>query len=212
MVHDAGKPDAKSIVNVPPFAFIGKFASGKGLYADELIRSLKSEFHIDIYKVPSFSAKIKEIAAELFDEDLAKDRTVWQRLGNMMRQIDKQVWAKVLIRKIVNERALTFVVEGFRDSEELRAFRDRFPEMIVIRIDTDPEKRMEAYKNKYGHYPTKEQVEHDTEKAIDTMPADVVLFNDYTPDTLKRHLEGIVKALKAGSMDELLIHKNNGKA
>ncbi|MDE1822891.1 MAG: hypothetical protein KGI00_05090 [Candidatus Micrarchaeota archaeon] len=211
MVHDAEKPDAKSVADVPPFAFIGKFASGKGLYADELIRSLKSEFHIEVYKVPSFSAKIKEVAAELFDEGLANDRTVWQRLGNMMRQIDRQVWAKVLIRKIAGEKATAFVVEGFRDPEELRAFRDRFPEMLVIRIDTDPGKRMEVYKKRYGSYPTKEQIEHDTEKAIDTMDADIALFNDYTKDTLKRQLDGIVSALKAGSMDELLIHKNNSK-
>lgn len=192
------------MTKAPPFAFVGKFASGKGMYADGLVRLLESGFSTKVYKVPSFSAKIKEIAADLFDEKLANDRTVWQTIGNRMREIDRRVWANVLIRKIAASGAETFVVEGFRDVEELMAFRERFPEMIVVGIDASLEKRMDAYKKKYGGYPSKEQIEHNTEKAIGMMPVDMVLLNDYTPDTMKAQLEGIVSALKAGTMHEFL--------
>ncbi|MDE1851480.1 MAG: hypothetical protein KGH69_02205 [Candidatus Micrarchaeota archaeon] len=192
------------MAKVPPFAFVGKFASGKGIYADSLMQLLESGFSIKVYKVPSFSAKIKEIAADLFDEETANDRTVWQAIGNMMREIDRKVWANVLIRKILENGADSFVVEGFRDVEELMAFRERFPEMIVIGIDASFERRIDAYRKKYGKEPTKEQLEHNTEKAIEMMPVDMVLVNDYTTGTMKAQLESIVSALKAGTMHEFL--------
>ena len=195
-------PVTKSEVVIPPIALFGQLASGKGTYADHLRKSLESEFGVVVYEVPSFSDKISEIARDLFAME-GKDRDLLQVIGAKMREIDPQVWAKYLIRDIKTNVRIPFVVEGFRDPNELQAFRDNFPDIVVIGIEADKKQRMDAYKNAYGRYPTTEQLAHSSEKAIEQMHADITLFNTYTQENLAKQVAEIVAAIKDKSIYKL---------
>ncbi len=203
MDRTVGGKHTVSAEAIPSFAMVGRFCSGKGTYADCLKKLMEGEFGIAVYKVPSFSDKISEIARELFGME-GKDRDLLRAIGNKMREIDPQVWAKYLIHDIETRGTRPFVVEGFRDSSELQAFREHFPGLIVIKIEVDENARLEAYKAEYGHYPTKDQLEDISEIGVDRMLPDIVLHNRYSKDGPGGVLSGVVRAVKEGTLPDLM--------
>jgi dephospho-CoA kinase len=198
--------DGKEVV-VPSFAIIGQMSSGKGTYAGALKEGLERAFGIEVYRVPSFSAKIADVARDLFgaenEADGKPNRTLLQDIGSKMREIDPAVWAKYLIRDIKSKGKLPFVAEGFRHPSELQAFREGFADLIVIRVDASESQRMEAYKRTYGQYPAKHQLEHPSEKAVADMPADLSLHNAFYRAELTRQVEEIVEAVRNEKLEEL---------
>ena len=54
---------------IPSITFIGPMASGKNAYCDALQRRMQSEFGVVVHR-PAFSAKISEVAEELFPDQL----------------------------------------------------------------------------------------------------------------------------------------------
>ena len=178
--------------DVPSFAFLGRMASGKGTYTDSIRRAIEEEFSVQVYRVPSFSAKIADIARDLFGApdvaDGKPDRSLLQAIGAKMKEIDPAVWANYLIRDIKRGDRLPFVVEGLRSSHEVGAFRDNFDNIVVVRIRANQDKRVEVYKRVYGTYPTPEQLEHSTERMIDELPCDVEIVNDYTREGLDENV------------------------
>ena len=81
--------------DVPSFAFLGRMASGKGTYTDSIRRAIEEEFSVQVYRVPSFSAKIADIARDLFGApdgaDGKPDRSLLQAIGAKMKEIDPAV-------------------------------------------------------------------------------------------------------------------------
>ena len=71
---------------IPSFAFVGKMASGKSTYAEELKLQMEREFSVNVYRV-ALSAKIIEIAIDLFAME-GKDRLLLEAIGAKMREID----------------------------------------------------------------------------------------------------------------------------
>jgi hypothetical protein len=179
-------------------------SSGKGTYANAIKDAIEKEFHISVYRVPSFSVKIADVARDLFgakdEADGKPNRTLLQNIGHKMREIDSAVWANYLIRGIKAEGRQPFVVEGFRDLCELAAFRASFSDLVVVRIEADEAQRMEAYKRTYGQYPTRQQLEHPSEMAVAEMPSDLTLHNNFDKASLKLHVMGIISAVKEGTL------------
>jgi dephospho-CoA kinase len=190
-------------VIVPSFAVIGLLSSGKSTYAGEIRDALKKEFRISVCLLPSFSVPISAVAREIFNSedgpDGKPDRTLLQAIGNKMREIRPTVWADCLIR-MVSEDKVPFVVEGFRHPSELNAFRKSFTGIVVVRVDADESQRMEAYRNKYGKYPTKEQLEDPSEKAVEEMTADLTLHNTFDREALARQMAGLVRDIRNGTL------------
>ena len=73
-------------------AICGKMGSGKTYIADKLAK----EYNLE--KV-SFAEKIKDIAFDLFNIE-QKDRKLLQIIGDKMKEIDKDIWIKYLLKKI----------------------------------------------------------------------------------------------------------------
>jgi hypothetical protein len=172
---------------IPSFAFVGKMASGKNTYADALKAQLEKEFGITVYR-PAFSDPIKEIAVK-YHGMVGKDRALLQAIGAKHKEIDPGVWAKYLARDAVSSGRLPIVVDGMRSPDEAAAFRTMLPKVWIVRIDADEKQRLEFYKKAYGRYPTKEERNDITEKTVEKVKEDVRLVNDYTSETLRRHLE-----------------------
>jgi hypothetical protein len=129
-----------SKISIPSFAFIGHMASGKNAYSDALASSIELEFGVKVSRL-SFSAKISDIAKELFDMQ-GRDRRLLQQIGQKMKEIDPAVWAKYLVKKINQSGSQPFIVDGIRSREELAAFRNSFPNFISIRLECDENARV----------------------------------------------------------------------
>lgn len=193
---------------VPSFAFIGEMASGKGTYANNMKIAIEREFGVPVYRVPAFSVKIAQVARDVFGaEDGADgkpDRSLLQAIGEKMKEIDPKVWANYLIRDIIANDRVPFVAEGFRSHHETEAFKENFPDVVVVRLETDLKQRMEAYRRVYGRYPTDEQLNHSTEKSVAAIPFDLAIFNNYTLEGLDNQISEIIMRIKNNALAELI--------
>jgi dephospho-CoA kinase len=190
-------------VDVPSFGFIGEMASGKSTYSNALRRQIEATFGVKVYR-PSFSAKIVDIAVDLYDMD-GKNRRMLQDIGDKLREIKATTWADYLIRGISRTRQVPFIVDGIRVPEEAEAFRTAFsPNFVLIRLETDEKQRREAYKLEYERYPTEDEASHSTEQAVSQIKADMVLKNTYKKVDLDVQIAEIVTAIQNGTMDTLL--------
>jgi dephospho-CoA kinase len=196
-------------IKIPSFAFTGVIASGKSTYSDTLKESLEKEFGVTVYRL-SFSAKITDIIRDLFgieEEGMAfreKYRPLMQIVGTKMKEIDPAVFSNYLIRDIKKNNKFPFIVDGLRSKEESDALKEAFADFIVIRIDSDPQKRSEAYKKTYGHYLGADQSNNITELTMATITPDFTLFNNYELSDLKKQIATIVKAIKDGKVKEMI--------
>ena len=190
--------------SIPSFAFVGPMASGKNTYADELKRQIEERFGVTVYR-PSFSAKIAEIATDLFGMK-EKDRKLLQDIGAKMKEIDAGVWAKYLVRDALANGKLPLIVDGMRSLAEAEPFRESIPKFVIVRIETDESQRMEAYKGMYGRYPTKEEMNNITERTIADIPADMTVHNTYNVKDLKSHVKDLVKKIEV-MMDVKVIRR-----
>lgn len=181
-------------VKIPSFAFIGKMCSGKNTYADRLRARLELEFGVSVYR-PAISEKINEIAKDLFGMK-EKDRMLMQDIGSKMKEIDKRVWARYLVRDIRGRGRMPFVIDGLRFPEDIEVLKENFPELVVVKLESDEKERLEMYRKTYGRYPTKKELENVTEREIARLPADMTLFNKYDKEELELQIEGIVKSIK----------------
>ena len=116
-------------------AFVGKFGVGKSFTA----KWLSDNFN---YKIFSFATGLKDIAREYYDMK-DKDRLLLQNLGDAMRSIDKDVFARKTIRDIEayeydceSQRQKSFVViDDLRFENEYAALKNiNGAEFTVIRI------------------------------------------------------------------------------
>jgi hypothetical protein len=202
MVDAKATPKQVTREDIPSFGFVGLMASGKSTYGDSLGRQLEETFKFPIYRT-SFSTKIAEIARDLFDMK-GKDRRLLQDIGAKMKEIDPAVWAKQIVREIKANGRAPFIVDGIRSIPEAQAFRDGFPDFIIIRIESDEQQRLEAYKRAYGRYPAPEETSNITERTVDGIRPDITFTNVYSQEVLAGHIRGIVHAISDGTITSAL--------
>ncbi|MGI0100183.1 MAG: hypothetical protein ACREBH_00440 [Candidatus Micrarchaeaceae archaeon] len=193
----SAKP-AKHSAMVPSFAFAGRMGSGKTTYADALRKAVEEEFNVKLHSL-SLSTKMREIAKDLFGvED--KQRKLIQEIATKMRDIDKYIWAKYLIREIKGMSLVPFVVDNIRTQEEAEIFKSSFSNLVIIRIETRDSDRMGAYKREYGKYPTEDEAHDVTESSIEWIKEDITLHNNYSMDSMRTQISEVVKRIGSGSI------------
>lgn len=119
---------------------IGKAGAGKDTVAEYLT------VHYGFQRY-AFADKLKTIARELFPEAFqgTKPRVLLQVLGERMRQIDKDVWVRYLLRRIETERPLRAVITDCRYSNELeQCFAAGFIPVMVFCPDEVRQERLAA--------------------------------------------------------------------
>ncbi len=205
MVQRSSRPSGVEGI-IPSFAFIGPFAVGKTTYSDRLKALIEAEFGIKVYR-PSFSAKMEDIARDLFGMK-EYDRSLMQAIANKMREIDPAVWARYIIGDVMTHGRLPIIVDGVRKPEELNTLQEEIPNLVVIKLTADESQLLEAYKKKFGHYPTAEQQSNPAESSIPLLHYDLALHNNYTKEELDRQLTGIVDAIRNNTLEKMLVHKD----
>jgi dephospho-CoA kinase len=202
MAAEIGDSPAKKRATVPSFAFIGPFAVGKTTYSDRLAELFEKELGVKAYR-PSFSAKMEDIARDLFDME-EYDRSLMQAIANKMREIDPAIWAKYIIKDVMKNGRLPIITDGIRKQEELATVKNEIPDLVVVKLHAEDEKLLAAYRKKFGREPTKEQQNNPAEQHIESLRADMVLENDYTQETIDMQLRQIIRAIKDDTLKEMM--------
>tara|TARA_B100000035_G_scaffold303258_1_gene301668 strand:- start:11 stop:532 length:522 start_codon:yes stop_codon:yes gene_type:complete len=119
-------------------AISGPMCSGKSTIA-KLIKKFNNE-----YEIYSFGNEIKNIAYELFDMK-EKNRSLLINIANKMKDIDKDVWAKHILRKTKNNH--NCIIDDLRFQNELELLIKDDWHFIVLNMDIN--ERKQRIKNEY---------------------------------------------------------------
>ena len=120
----------------------------------------------------------------------SKDRVLLQKLGQNMREIDKDVWVNAVINKV--DKCENIVIDDLRLPNEWYALKSKNFTIIrlVIKPTTQLERIKELYPNDWEVHV--ERLEHITEIALKNYDADYTLECDNLED-LETKLSNILK-------------------
>lgn len=171
-------------------ALTGKMRSGK----DTVYGILKDEF-----KTPSlgdkqvtqytFGSRLKYFAHELFPDELSKGkpRKLYQEFGQLMRQIDPNVWINKVDEKVRrrvkyasyfnkgSDASIVSIITDLRQPNEYKYCRDNG--FHIIRIKASDKTRMARMKAD-GDNVSLGDLKHETETYVDSYDVDYEINND----------------------------------
>lgn len=169
-------------------ALVGKMRSGKDTVADYL--AFKYNF-----KVYAFADGIKELCKQLFPHlvEGRKNRSIYQDVGQFMRSIDPHVWINQTMKRISRFSPLrNIVISDVRQQNEYDVLKSKG--YIIIKIHADDEIRWERIRSA-GDDCTEEQFNHETERAVDTIPHDFLITNNETLDELYKQIKDVLDGI-----------------
>lgn len=160
-------------------AICGKMGSGKTYIADKL----SEEYNLE--KI-SFAGKIKDLALDLFDIK-NKDRKLLQTIADKMKEIDKDIWIKYVIREIKDKNNI--IIDDLRFQNELYYLKEY--NFIIIGLTIDDNTQLKRLKDKYGddYINHIDRRNHNSEKEIDNLECDLkIISNEKTYENIKKYL------------------------
>lgn len=123
---------------------VGKMCSGKTTLSNHIKAYLMEKYNIEM-KSLTFAGKVYDIAYDLFDmSHEKKDRKLLQQIGSMMRQIDKDIWIKYVMKQANGNDVM---VEDCRYRNEFESLCD--DGFLMIKINIDGEYQEERLKKTY---------------------------------------------------------------
>ncbi|MEM5875066.1 MAG: AAA family ATPase [Candidatus Aenigmatarchaeota archaeon] len=181
----------------------GYAASGK----TEVANYLKEKYN---FTVLEFSQIIEEEAKKLglIKENLGLEekKRVLSEVGSIIRKKynDEAVFARLLIKKIVEENKDKVVVTGFRSLNEVEVFREKFKyNFYLIWIETDVKLRYERRKAQDPDFNLsfEEFLERDKNDVIklglDKIKeiSDIIIENNSNIEDLKKRIDNLLKSI-----------------
>jgi dephospho-CoA kinase len=183
-------------VSVTKIALTGKLRAGK----DEVAQHLYIRHG---FNRVAFGDALKRQAHEVFPwiPQSSKPRALFQAFGQLMREIDPDVWVKHAERAVngavdfrVNTGAerVGIVLTDVRQANEVAWCRENG--FTLIRVTAPDEVRI-ARAIEAGDDFTVHDLAHSTELAIDGFAVDCEIVNDGSVDDLKRKIDEIMEAI-----------------
>ena len=167
-------------------AFVGKMGAGKSHTA----KWLRNTYGFNIF---NFASGLKKVAVEYYDmEPDKKDRRLLQTLGDAMRSVDEDVFARKCVREIADCEAkngrIGVVVDDLRFNNELQALRDMpGKQWLIIKIKPhqvvrfiDEEQSLDITKHTSENQWTNFKFDHEIISG-DTETLREILFNTSQP-------------------------------
>lgn len=186
-------------------AIFGKFCSGKTTLANVLV----DEYG---FTKVSMAENMKNIVKEVYGHtdkshlvwvtrrDGTKEqitvREVLQRLGDAVKDADRDLWLKWLEQDMAFMRG-PFVMDDARlifEAEELKKSG-----WVLVKLSCPEKVRLERYMNVYGKPPTDAEMYHSTELDVDCIDHDIELDATLTPE----YLAAVVASLASEDGDEM---------
>ena len=119
---------------------IGKMCSGKTTLALEIQK------HFNNFFITSFAKKIKEVAIELFNMDpQKKNRKLLQDIGTKMREIDKDIWIKYVLKESNNLDCV--IIDDVRFENELEYLKK--DNWFLVRLVLSDSEQLSRLKKTY---------------------------------------------------------------
>jgi cytidylate kinase len=145
-------------------ALCGRICAGKTTLADNLVVEHG-------FKRLSFAAPIKRYAAELFGMT-GKDRALIQDFGQKMREIDNEIWIKLLLHDIESSPEQPVVVDDLRFWDEYYALKHRG--FTIVRLKVGMFEQVRRIHATYGELAEQHlrRLQHESEGYIDEFPVD----------------------------------------
>lgn len=181
---------------VTKIALTGKMRSGKDTVAHHLYISHGFD------KV-AFGDALKRLAHETFPDVgiLSKPRALYQKFGQLMRQIDGDVWVKHAERKVdgivgyrsTHDDHIGVVITDLRQPNEYEWARANG--FTIIRVTAPDDMRMERAEQA-GDYFTADDFEHETELHVDGFAVDFDVVNDGTVEELRAKVDAAMEAIQ----------------
>lgn len=176
-------------------ALTGQARSGKSTAAAYI------SYKYDLERL-SFSREIKRIAEKLFPYmlDGGKPRSLYQKIGQKMREIDPEVWIKQTEEWIAFEERYKdykgVVIDDLRQPNEYKWAREKG--FSIIRINANEDTRIKRANIAGDRFDTKD-MHHETELYVDDFEVDYEISNDGKPlEDLHAEIDAIMEDLKAG--------------
>lgn len=183
-------------ISVTKIALCGRLRSGKDTVANHLY--IKYGF-----STVAFGDALKKNAHAAFPwvSEFSKPRALYQQFGQLMRQIDEDVWIKhaeqavkgaIDFRAGIGEEQVGIVITDVRQQNEVDWCRKNG--FTLIRVTAPDEDRI-ARAIVAGDDFTVHDLAHETEQAIDGFAVDAEIVNDGSVDDLKRKVDEIMEAI-----------------
>jgi dephospho-CoA kinase len=183
-------------VSVVKIALCGKLRSGKDTAANHLY--IRHGFD----RV-AFGDALKRNAHAVFPwiSDGTKPRALYQQYGQLMREIDPDVWikhaemavkGKIDFRVSMGAEAIGIVITDLRQPNEYEWARANG--FTIIRVTAPDEVRI-GRAIKAGDTFCDNDLEHSTELAIDGFAVDYTVVNDGTVDELKEKINAVLEEI-----------------
>jgi dephospho-CoA kinase len=183
-------------IPVVKIAFTAKLRAGKDTAAHHL--HIRHGFD----KV-AFGDALKRIAHETFPwvSEFSKPRALYQSVGQLMRQIDPDVWikhAELAVKGVIDFNVNTgadmvgVVITDLRQPNEYEWARNNG--FTIIRVSAPDEDRLLRAKLAGDDF-TETELEHETESHIDGFSVDYEIHNDGSVDDLKAQIDAILEAI-----------------
>jgi dephospho-CoA kinase len=180
-------------VTVVKIALTGKMRSGKDTVANHLY--IRHSFN----RV-AFGDALKRITHETFSwvSKFSKPRALYQNVGQLMREIDSEVWikhAEMAVQGAIDFRVNTgaeqigIVLTDVRQQNEVDWCRANG--FTLIRVTAPDEDRIARAKIAGDDF-IEADLEHETESHIDGFAVNAEIINDGTIDDLKAQIDEII--------------------
>jgi len=175
-------------------AVVGKMRSGK----DTLGRYFYDNDTDGWQNKLAFGDEIKRLALIYFPDIVAKGkpRKLYQMLGQMLREIDPDIWVKALDRNmqyLINKGESNFIVTDVRQMNEYEYLKSKG--FTVIKVEANDELRRERI-IQAGDVFEPENFYHETETTVDEIPADYIVTNNTTIKDFYAQIRFIHEELK----------------
>ena len=150
-------------------AICGPICSGKTYLSDYLSK------HYNLEKY-SFGDKVKDIATDLYKMDY-KDRPLLQTISDKMKEIDPDIWAKYIVRKIKNVDNI--IIDDLRFVNEARYLQELG--FTIIKLTIDPDTQRDRIMRKYiQHYQIHlDNLQHNSEQDYNNIKVDYTLESNH---------------------------------
>ncbi len=173
---------------------VGKMGAGKS----EAAKYLTDRYGFMEF---AFADPIKSICGSLFPGIVSagKPRWLYQKVGQFMRTIDPDVWINETMTTIATRESDNILISDVRQQNEWRALFMRG--YTIIKVDADEEIRRQRCVGR-GDLFREEDLHHETETTVDTIPYHFLVTNNSSRADLRRQLDEIIGGVGIGGSGE----------
>lgn len=183
---------------LPPIrvGITGGIRSGKDTVAENIVEVIKLYRTNTTHSIIGFADGITDLI-EMFMPNLlegGKPRKAYQEIGQTIRKFDPDVWVNYALNTISLTEAVYpdshIIVKDVRQPNEARALKERG--FIIVKVVANEDERVRRARKNNDQFDV-EDFKHETEKAIDQITPDAIIYNEGSLEELYYTVEDFIQ-------------------